>query len=219
MSRRSPKIFSVAGTVLCLGVVSIGTAACSEDSSTATPETTAAAAAPETTEAPTTTLGPYEPPLGDIVGEALTAANVPDLAGQFSTLAGLLVRADPSIALVHALQGDDTTDKLTVFAPLNSAFPKVPAVALEAVYADEAALTQVLTYHVVPGEYTSDMLTDGLVLTTLQGEDLEVTVRGDEILINGNAVVAADVPATNGVIHVMNDVLVPPSIITALDLG
>jgi uncharacterized surface protein with fasciclin (FAS1) repeats len=205
--------------VLCLGVVSIGTAACSEDSSTATPETTVAAAAPESTEASTTTLGPYVAPLGDIVGEALTAANVPDLAGQFSTLAGLLVRADPSIGLVHALQGDETVDKLTVFAPLNSAFPKVPSVALEAVYADDAALTQVLTYHVVPGEYTSDMLTDGLVLTTLQGEDLEVTVSGDEILINGNAVVAADVPATNGVIHVMNDVLVPPTIIAALDLG
>jgi uncharacterized surface protein with fasciclin (FAS1) repeats len=57
------------------------------------------------------------------------------------------------------------------------------------------------------------------MLTTLQGEDLEVTVRGDRILINGNAVVAADVPATNGIIHVMDDVLVPPTIIEALALG
>jgi uncharacterized surface protein with fasciclin (FAS1) repeats len=210
----------VAGAVLCLGVLSIGAAACSDDPADTTPETTAAPPAtdaPETTAPPNT--DPYIPPLGDIVGEALVAANVPDLAGQFSTLAGLLVRADPTIGLVHALQGDESTDKLTVFAPLNSAFPKVPAVALEAVYADDAALTQVLTYHVVPGEYTSDMLTDGLTLTTLQGEDLEVSVRGDRILINGNAVVAADVPATNGVIHVMDDVLVPPTIIEALALG
>jgi uncharacterized surface protein with fasciclin (FAS1) repeats len=210
----------VAGAVLCLGVLSIGATACSDDPSSATPDTTAA---PPATDAPAETTAPpntdpYVPPLGDIVGEALVAANVPDLAGQFSTLAGLLVRADPTISLVHALQDDGST-KLTVFAPLNSAFPKVPAVALEAVYADNAALTQVLTYHVVAGEYTSDMLTDGLTLTTLQGEDLEVTVKGEKILINGNAVIAADVPATNGVIHVMDDVLVPPTIISALELG
>ncbi len=169
--------------------------------------------------ATTTTLGPYVPPPGDIVGEALVAANVPELAGQFSTLAGLLVRADPTAGLVHALQGDETTDKLTVFAPLNSAFPKVPEVALEAVYADSDALTAVLTYHVVPGEYTSDTLEDGMKLTTLQGEELTITKDGDTISVNGNEVVAADVPATNGVIFVMGDVLVPPSIIEALNLG
>ncbi len=77
MSRRSPKIFSVAGVVLSLGVLSFGTAACSEDAPDAAPEPTAA---PETTVATTTTLGPYVPPPGDIVGEALVAANVPELA-------------------------------------------------------------------------------------------------------------------------------------------
>lgn len=215
MSRRSPKIFSVAGAVLCLGVMSIGGAACSEDTTDAAPAPTEA---PATTLATTTTLGPYQPPLGDIVGQALAAANVPDLAGQFSTLAGLLVRADPSINLVHALQDDGTT-KLTVFAPLNSAFLKVPSVALEAVYADNAALTQVLTYHVVAGEYPSSALTDGMKLTTLQGEEIEITLKGDKILVNGAEVVAADVPATNGVIYVMNDVLVPPTILQALDLA
>lgn len=178
--------------------MTLGVAACGEESSDAATTTTEAAA----TESTTTTLPAYEPPLGDIVGQALTAANVPELAGQFSTLAGLLVRAD----LVDPLRADGP---FTVFAPLNAAFEKVPAATLDAVYADPDLLASVLTYHVVPGEYSMADIEDGTELETLQGTKLTITKRGKATFVNGFEIAAADVPATNGLINVISDVLVP----------
>jgi uncharacterized surface protein with fasciclin (FAS1) repeats len=178
--------------------------------SVACADDTADVAAPEPTSAPTgdgssngttdsappaETLPPYEAPIGDIVGEALTA-------GQFFTLAGLLVEAD----LVQALRSDGP---FTVFAPTDDAFGTVPAATMDAVFADRELMTAVLTYHVVPGAFAAADLTDGQELETLQGQTLLVTKTGDSVKVNGVDVVAADVPATNGVIHVIGGVLVP----------
>ncbi len=134
--------------------------------------------------------------MGDIIGEAL-------VAGQFSVLAGLLVDA----GLVDALRAEGP---FTVFAPNDAAFGKLPAATLDAVFADPDLLAAVLTYHVVAGEsLTAESLTDGQELTTLQGQTLKVTKTGDQVLVNGVPVIAADVPATNGMIHVIDGVLVP----------
>lgn len=136
--------------------------------------------------------------MGDVIGEAL-------VAGRFATLAGLLVDA----GLVEALRGEGP---FTVFAPVDEAFTALPPATLDAVLADPDLLTAVLTYHVVAGEkLTSADLTDGQELTTLQGQTLKVGKSGDQITINGTPVVVADVPATNGVIHVIGEVLVPQS--------
>ncbi|MGA0878749.1 MAG: fasciclin domain-containing protein [Ilumatobacteraceae bacterium] len=177
-----------------LAVASVSVAACGEDASDVAPTTTAASGEPTTTT--TTTLPPYESPVGDIIGEAL-------VAGKFTTLAALLVQAD----LVEALRGDGP---FTVFAPLDSAFTALPAATLDAVYADNDLLTAVLTYHVVAGETLALAdLSDGTVLTTLQGGTLTIAKSGDQTLVNGIPVVMSDVNATNGVIHVISGVLVP----------
>lgn len=178
----------------------LGVTACSDDETDSAPPATEAPAGggtTETTAAPTTTLGPYVSPLGDIVGEALTKN------AQFTSLAAMVVEA----GLVQALRGDGP---FTVFAPTNDAIAAVPAETLDAVWADKDLLTAVLTYHVIAGEaLTAADLTDGQVLTTLQGDTLVVGKSGDTITINGIEVLIADVPATNGVIHAIDGVLVP----------
>jgi uncharacterized surface protein with fasciclin (FAS1) repeats len=181
-------------TLASLALVSLSVSACGDDETDVAPTTTVSTGTPaETT---TTTLPPYESPLGDIVGEAL-------VAGQFTTLAALLVNA----GLVEALRAEGP---FTVFAPVDSAFTALPPETLDAVNADLNLLTAVLTYHVVAGEKLALAdLPDGTVLTTLQGGTLTITKSGDTTLVNGIPVVVGDVPATNGIIHVISGVLVP----------
>ncbi|MDP9465208.1 MAG: fasciclin domain-containing protein [Actinomycetota bacterium] len=141
----------------------------------------------------TTTIAP--PQLVDIVGTALSA-------GVFTELAGLVVDA----GLVETLRG---SGPFTVFAPTNAAFQKIPLEALHSVQDDPKLLTTVLTYHVVPGALKLADLEPGK-LTTVAGIDVEVTRVGDKVLINGFEIAAGDVEASNGIIHVMGDVLLPP---------
>ena len=177
--------------------VSLGIAmtACSSDSTDVAATTTVATPGQSTTTI-ATTLPPYQSPLGDIVGEALTA-------GVFTTLAGLLVDA----GLVQALRA---AGPFTVFAPTDDAFKAVPTATMDAVFADPALLAAVLTFHVVAGQNLklADM-PDGTVLTTLQGNTLTITKKGDKTFVNDIEIVAGDVPATNGTIHVISGVLVP----------
>ncbi len=108
--------------------------------------------------------------------------------------------------LVDTLRG---TGPFTVFAPTNAAFQKLPVDALHAVEDDPKLLSTVLAYHVVPGALKLDDLEPGQ-LTTVAGVDLTVTREGDNVLINGFPISSGDVEATNGIIHVMEDVLLPP---------
>lgn len=180
------------GAVLLTGT----TVSCGDDEADVAPTTTAVTSGPvETT---TTTLAPYQAPMGDIIGEAL-------VAGQFTTLAGLLLDA----GLVEALRAPGP---FTVFAPVDDAFLALPSSTLDAVYADSNLLTAVLTYHVVAGEALNiaDM-ESGTTLTTLQGSTLTITKEGAKTFVNGTEIVVSDVQATNGVIHVIGSVLVPSS--------
>jgi uncharacterized surface protein with fasciclin (FAS1) repeats len=99
-----------------------------------------------------------------------------------------------------------------VFAPTNDAFNTLPAGTLDSLLADpQNALTPVLTYHVVDGSVMSSDLASGQV-PTVNGAPLDVVVNPDgTVTVNGVNVVAADVEATNGVIHVIDGVLVPPA--------
>jgi len=134
------------------------------------------------------------PALGDIIDVATT------LPG-FATLADLVTRA----GLVETLQGDGP---FTVFAPIDSAFDALPSATLNAVLADSNLLTTVLTYHVVAGAFTTDMLEPG-TLTTVAGVDLTITKKDGVTYIDGNPILVQNVRATNGVIHVIGAVLVP----------
>ena len=139
----------------------------------------------------------------DIVGTAIGA-------GQFTTLAALLTDA----GLVSTLQG---TGPFTVFAPTDAAFAKVPAEAVQGLKADKKKLAGVLTYHVVPGKLTAADLKakadqDGYVtLKTVEGSDLKLHFAGSTVHVGDEfaTVVKADVPAKNGVIHVIDKVVMP----------
>lgn len=98
----------------------------------------------------------------------------------------------------------------TVFAPSDAAFDALPEGDLEALLDDpEGDLTTALTYHVVAGTYYSGDLEDGMTLTTMQGEDLEVTMRNDSIFVDGVAISGPNMIADNGVVHVIDGVLLP----------
>ena len=121
-------------------------------------------------------------------------------AGNFSTL----VTAVKAAGLVETLKG---AGPFTVFAPTDEAFAKVPKATLEGLLADKAALAKVLTYHVVAGKIMAADVKAGHV-KTVQGTDLAMATEGG-VTVNGAKVVAADVAASNGVIHAIDTVLMP----------
>jgi uncharacterized surface protein with fasciclin (FAS1) repeats len=126
-------------------------------------------------------------------------------AGQFSTLATALGEAD----LVDALKGEGP---FTVFAPTDEAFGKLPDGTIEALLADKEKLTAVLTYHVVPGRVTAKDVMKIRSAETLQGQAIHVKscCASGTVQINDAKVVKADIHASNGVIHVIDSVLLPP---------
>lgn len=124
-------------------------------------------------------------------------------AGQFNTLAAALEAA----GLVGVLQGEGP---FTVFAPTDAAFAKLPAGTVEALLADKEALIRVLTYHVVPGRVTSSMVVELSEAETVAGITVPIEVRSGEVYVGGAHVVTVDVPASNGVIHIIDSVMLPP---------
>jgi transforming growth factor-beta-induced protein len=123
-------------------------------------------------------------------------------AGSFQTL----VTAVEQAGLAATLTG---TDELTVFAPTDAAFAALPAGIVDALLSDSELLTAVLTYHVVPGRLGSAAVAGRSSLTTANGQALGVTTVGGGVQVDGVQVVQADIGASNGVIHVIDDVLTP----------
>ena len=119
-----------------------------------------------------------------------------------------LVAAVKAAGLVETLSGPGP---ITVFAPTNEAFAKLPAGAVDGLLKPEskAKLTGVLTYHVVAGALKAADLKDGQKLKTVQGEELTVSVKGGKVMINGANVTIADAVSSNGVTHVIDAVLMP----------
>jgi uncharacterized surface protein with fasciclin (FAS1) repeats len=141
------------------------------------------------------------------VALAAASAHAKDLvdtavaAGEFKTLAAALDKA----GLVDTLKGKGP---FTVFAPTDAAFAKVPKADLDALLADKAKLTAVLTYHVVPGSVMAKDVKDGKV-KTVQGSELTLAKSGGGVTVDGAQVVKADIVADNGVIHVIDNVVIP----------
>jgi uncharacterized surface protein with fasciclin (FAS1) repeats len=121
-------------------------------------------------------------------------------AGDFKTLAAALEKA----GLVDTLKGKGP---FTVFAPTDAAFAKVPKKDLEALLADKSKLAAVLTYHVVPGSVMAKDVQAGKV-KTVQGSDLTISTSGG-VKVDGANVTKADIVADNGVIHVIDSVVLP----------
>ena len=128
-------------------------------------------------------------------------------AGSFNTL----VAAVKAAGLVETLSG---AGPFTVFAPTDAAFAKLPAGTIDALLADKAKLTSILTFHVVAGKVVAaDIIkSNGATPTTVNGLPLDVEVRGGKVYVNGAQVVTADIMASNGVIHVIDAVLLPTAV-------
>ncbi|MDT8857756.1 fasciclin domain-containing protein [Paracoccaceae bacterium Fryx2] len=125
-------------------------------------------------------------------------------AGSFTTL----VAAVTAAGLVETLKGPGP---FTVFAPTDAAFAALPAGTVEDLLKPENKdkLTSILTYHVVPGKVMSTDLTEGMKAATVQGGEVTITLDGGA-KVNGAAVSTADIEASNGVIHVIDAVILPP---------
>jgi uncharacterized surface protein with fasciclin (FAS1) repeats len=123
-------------------------------------------------------------------------------AGSFNTL----VAAVQAAGLVETLSGEGP---FTVFAPTDEAFALIPEADLQALLADKEALTAVLTYHVVPGKVLAKDVVTLSSAETVNGQSVEIMVRDGKVMIDGATVVATDIEASNGVIHVIDRVILP----------
>lgn len=119
-----------------------------------------------------------------------------------------LVAAVSAAGLVETLNG---AGPFTIFAPTNAAFSALPEGTVESLLLPENKdqLTGILTYHVVAGNVMAANLSDGQIVSTLSGQDLTVSIADGKVMINGATVTAADLAGSNGVIHVIDSVLLP----------
>ena len=135
----------------------------------------------------------------DIVGTAAAA-------GSFNTLVSAVKAAD----LVDTLKSDGP---FTVFAPTDAAFAKLPTEQLEALLTDKAALTRVLTYHVIPGRVEAAEVVTLSSAVTVEGQPVTIRV-GDSVMVNNATVLKTDIETSNGVIHVIDTVMLPPDMVS-----
>ena len=174
--------------VLLLASLTFAAVACGGDDDEA-------ASAPAETTAAMTDEGTATSAEATIVDTAVAA-------GDFTTLVSLVQEA----GLADELSG---AGPLTVFAPTDEAFAAVPADTLEQLRSDPEALRNVLLYHVVEGAVTADQVVGLDSATTLAGSNLTFETDGDAVLVDGATVVQPDIMASNGVIHVVDAVLIP----------
>ena len=197
MSNRKLKLFALA---LAIGLVAV---ACGDDDSSTGTSSPAAASSAVNTPAATTPAAPSAMATKDVVDTAVAA-------GKFTVLAEALTKAD----LVTTLKGKGP---FTVFAPTDEAFVaalKALNITKDQLLADKATLSSILTYHVVAGQVPASEVVklNGKEATTVNGAAVKITLKGSDVYLNGDTkVVQADVAASNGVIHVIDKVLLPPS--------
>jgi uncharacterized surface protein with fasciclin (FAS1) repeats len=135
-------------------------------------------------------------------GHSMDIVDTAVAAGTFNTL----VAAVTAAGLVDTLKGEGP---FTVFAPTDEAFAALPDGKIEELLADIPTLTAILTYHVVAGKVMSTDLSDNMMAATVNGAEVTITTM-DGVKVNGANVTAADIETSNGVIHVIDAVIMPP---------
>jgi uncharacterized surface protein with fasciclin (FAS1) repeats len=210
----------LAVSVVAAGVA-VGAAACSSGSSSSS--AAAPASSPSSSAMPSSAM-PSSP--ASAAGASVTdfgsgCASVPSSgAGSFTGMATAPVAtaasANPVLStLVVAVKQAGLVDTLnsangiTVFAPDNSAFAKIPASTLKSVLANKAELTKILTYHVVSGRVTPAELASGKALKTLEGSTVKPAMMGTTYTVNGATVVCGNVQTANATVYIINSVLMP----------
>lgn len=134
-----------------------------------------------------------------------------------ATIVELAMQTDALSTLVQAVKAADLVETLnsegpfTVFAPTNEAFNALPSGTLESLLQPEnkSTLSSILTYHVVPGKIMASDLEDGMTVETVQGAEITISL-GDNAMVNDATVTQADIEADNGVVHIIDAVILPP---------
>lgn len=191
----------VPNPILSLAMVATAGVVLSACGAATTPEASPDAAAPTET----TTTRTTDEMMEDSMEESMAEQNIvqtAQAAGSFETL----LAAAEAAGLVETLSGPGP---LTVFAPTDEAFDKLPAGTVEGLLEDPDQLAEILTYHVVSGEVTAAQVVELDSATTVQGSDVSISVEGGNVMVNDATVVQPDIMASNGVIHVIDTVLLP----------
>src|SRR6185436_1892989 len=192
-----PSHFKTSDMKKIVSILMIGAAmimfACS-DNKTAVPEETAA----------TTTAGGQEAVQDDESQKDVVKVAVG--SKDHTTLVAALKQAELVTSLSNA-------GPFTVFAPTNAAFDKLPAGVLDGLMKDDkkADLQNILQYHVAVAVYKAENLKDGQVIGQANGDNITINVKDGKVMVNGTANIVASVPASNGIIHVIDAVLLPPA--------
>jgi len=129
-------------------------------------------------------------------------------AASANPLLSTLVAAVKAAGLVDTL---NSASNITVFAPDNAAFAKIPAATLKGILANKAELTKILTYHVASGRYTAAQLASGAKIKTMEGGTVTPAMMAGSYTVNGASVVCGNVQTANATVYIINTVLTPPS--------
>ena len=201
--------------------IAVGAAACSSTASSTTPASApasssgsaSAAAGAAAASSPASAMSDFGPGCSSVpktgAGSFTGMATAP-VATAASANPGLstLVTAVKKAGLVDTL---NAANGITVFAPDNAAFAKIPAATLGSVLANKSELTKVLTYHVVSGRYTPAQLASGQTLKTLEGGTVTTAMSGGTYTVNGTDVVCGNVQTANATVYIISSVLMPKS--------
>lgn len=207
--------------------LALGAAACGSSSSSTTPAAPASsspvASSPMASSSSSAMASGAPGPAASMTDFGPGCSSVPKTgAGSFTGMAAApvataasanpvlstLVTAVKKAGLVDTL---NAADGITVFAPDNSAFAKIPASTLDSVLANKAELTKILTYHVVSGRYTPAQLAAGKTLKTLEGGTVTTAMSGSTYTVNGADVVCGNVQTANATVYIISSVLMPKS--------
>ena len=215
----------LAASVAAAGLA-VGAAACSSSPSSSTPAASAPSSSAASTPMPASSSPMASSPASGAAASTTSdfgpgCASVPKSgAGSFTGMAtapvataasanpalSTLVTAVKQAGLVNTL---NSASGITVFAPDNAAFAKIPASSLKSVLADKAELTKILTYHVVAGRVTPAELASGKTLKTLEGSTVTPAMMGGSYTVNGASVVCGNVQTANATVYIIGSVLMP----------
>lgn len=211
------RLLATSGLAACLALTAAACSSSPSSSSASSPATSAPASSAPASSAPAssgaataTDFGPgcaSVPKTGAGSFTGMSTAPVATAASANPVLS-TLVTAVKKAGLVDTL---NSASGITVFAPDNAAFAKIPAATLNQVLANKAELTKILTYHVVAGRYTPSQLAAGTPLKTLEGATVTPALMGSTYEVNSADVVCGNVQTANATVYIINTVLMPPS--------
>jgi uncharacterized surface protein with fasciclin (FAS1) repeats len=201
------RLLAISGLGACLALTAAACSSSPSSSSASSPASSAPASSGATT---ASDFGPGCASVPKTGAGSFTGMSTAPVATAASANPALstLVTAVEKAGLVDTL---NSASGITVFAPDNAAFAKIPAATLSKVLADKAELTKILTYHVVAGRYTPGQLAAGAPLKTLEGATVTPALMGSTYEVNRADVVCGNVQTANATVYIINTVLMPPS--------